>query len=156
MKETFLAGDSSRETVSRQNSFDQSLSGGDSSTNIQGQNVTVNMPHEYSGRKEADNPIPNRHSVPALSGEARQLLIEASSDKAGTVQKREFLGPNSPQLHSNGRSFIEPNEPRTRALWLGALDELIDNDLIDEAGDSGSIYRLTSKGYSVSDHYRNS
>jgi len=87
--------------------------------------------------------------LPSLSSEARELLIQASLDKEGYIFRFESLGGLN--IQTNGREFVEQGSPRSLALWDGALKELIREDLLQDSGQKGEIYRLTGRGYGVAD-----
>ncbi|MGT2502175.1 hypothetical protein ACVOMS_17615 [Bradyrhizobium guangxiense] len=87
--------------------------------------------------------------IPALSDEAKTLLVEASKDNNGTLIYSRFLSGES--LSTNGKEFLENATPRDRARWEGALRDLEMHDLIKDQGYKGEIFELTREGYDVAE-----
>lgn len=90
------------------------------------------------------NPI-----LPALTPEARQLLLEASSDSQGAIMSVQTMDGLSVQ--TNGRSFAEQGNSRSEALWRGAVEELSNAGLVEDRRGKREVYFVTDKGYRVSD-----
>ncbi len=84
--------------------------------------------------------------VPALSREAQTLLKEAVKDPAGKVVR--VLSLNGVVIHTNGKRFVEEGNPRSGAIWEGALQELEQSGLIVDRG-FGEVFHVTRKGYDV-------
>lgn len=82
-----------------------------------------------------------------LSDEAKELLRESCQDSGGCILYNDALG--GARIYTNGRNFLDPYTPRARALWLGAIRELIDAGFVEEQGDG--VFRLTREGYKVGD-----
>jgi hypothetical protein len=90
--------------------------------------------------------------IPAMSEEAKTLLVEASLDRSGQILRLHFIGGIAVQ--TNGKQFVQDNNPRSRAAWEGALEELANLDLVRTLGDKGEIYQLTREGYDVAELLR--
>jgi hypothetical protein len=90
--------------------------------------------------------------IPAMSDEAKTLLVEASLDRSGHILHMRFIGGITVQ--TNGKQFIEDNNPRSRAAWEGALEELENLDLVKTLGHKREIYQLTREGYDVAELLR--
>jgi len=88
-------------------------------------------------------------TIPAMSDEAKALLIEASIDRNGNIIYSRFLSGES--LSTNGKEFLRNATPRDRAKWEGALRELETLSLIKDAGYKGEIFELTREGYDVAE-----
>ena len=86
--------------------------------------------------------------VPSLSREATQLLIEAIAG-GGDVMVIGWLGGSAVQ--ANGKNFVEQSNPRSRAIWEGAVDELVREDLLQAVGHKGEVFRVTRQGYEAAD-----
>jgi hypothetical protein len=86
---------------------------------------------------------------PNLTKEAQELLVEASRDATGQIVLLHYIGGVMLQTHN--RQFIEGNNPRSRALWEGALDELRHADLVKMLGHKGEIFQLTRSGYELAE-----
>jgi hypothetical protein len=97
-----------------------------------------------------DRPNPPEYAerhFPTLSDEALTLLEQAASDRNGVILQREgFAGT---QVSTNGQDFADATDARSRATWLGAIDELITHDLVERT--SNSISRITRAGYELAD-----
>jgi hypothetical protein len=59
-------------------------------------------------------------------------------------------------VSTNNRSFVEPGNSRSRAIWEGAVDELAAKGLIKDIGYKGEIYELTREGYDLAELLSNS
>src|SRR5207249_1987974 len=70
--------------------------------------------------------------IPGLSREAQTLLKEAVQDPSGTVIRLPHIGGLIIQTHEKG--FVEEGNPRSRAIWEGALQELQAAGLIADRG----------------------
>ncbi|MBI2814543.1 MAG: hypothetical protein HYX71_09685 [Opitutae bacterium] len=87
--------------------------------------------------------------VPRLSVEARQLLTEAANSGDGTIMLMKFFG--GVRLNANGKEFITDRSPKTRAIWEGAIEELLREGLIADRGYKGEIFAVTREGYEVAE-----
>ncbi len=107
-------------------------------------------PHraEESGeRAPAEDPL-----VAELTPEARTLLLEASEDRSGTVMKLAFIGGF--HVQTNGKQFVEAGNPRSRAAWEGAIEQLCNLQLLQERGYKGEVFGITADGYRIADVIR--
>lgn len=87
-----------------------------------------------------------------LSQEAKSLLIEGSLDPHGRIM---FVRFNSGfDIQANNKKFNEDNSARTEAKWQNIFEELISNDLIQDVGYKGEIFRLTNNGYNLVDQLK--
>lgn len=89
------------------------------------------------------------HSPASISAEAKHIIQEAAASKDGVVGKIAYIGGASVQV--NGSNLIEPNNPRSRAAWEGALDELVKGGFLEADGQNGKIFRITREGYVAAD-----
>lgn len=89
--------------------------------------------------------------APSLSREAKELLLEAVAG-GGDILVIAWIGGSSVQ--ANGRNFVEPNDPRSRAIWESAVGELDRNGLVQPVGHKGEIFRVTREGYDAADLLR--
>jgi hypothetical protein len=92
---------------------------------------------------------PRQTYVPALSREAKALLVACAADSAGAVLRVTDFGGTT--IQSGGRNFAEENNPRSVATWEGALEELESNGLVSPVGPEREIFRITRKGYELAD-----
>ena len=104
--------------------------------------------HESSD-EELENEQPRRFVVPLLSEDAMSLLKEASLDNSGSILRiRTFGGLD---IQTNGKNLVDSGNPRSEAKWEAALQQLIDNGLVQDLGYKGEIFNLTDYGYQVAD-----
>lgn len=103
------------------------------------------------GETAASTGVSEATGAPSLSREAQELLLEAVAG-GGDILVIAWMGGSTVQ--ANGRNFVEPNDPRSRAIWEGAVDELDRNGLVQPAGNKGEIFRVTREGYDAADLLR--
>jgi hypothetical protein len=84
-----------------------------------------------------------------LSEEEIELIIESSNDPNGSVMKLAYMGGFTVQ--TNGKRMNEDYEPRTRAKWHAAIENLVRKDILEERGYKGEIFNLTLFGYKIAD-----
>lgn len=87
-----------------------------------------------------------------LTSEAKALLLEVAEDKSGTLLKIAFIGGF--RVQTNGKQFVEPGDPRSRATWEGAIEDLCRLDLLKERGYKGELFGITADGYRVANAIR--
>jgi hypothetical protein len=87
--------------------------------------------------------------VPRLSREAQTLLKEAVQDPSGTVIRLPHIGGLIIQTHEKG--FVEEGNPRSRAIWEGALQELQAAGLIADRGYKNEVFGVTREGYEIAE-----
>jgi hypothetical protein len=102
------------------------------------------------GLTEVEDPVARVEPPLAqrLTQEAQELLI-AACDNGGDIMYIRYLGGT--QFQTGQRQFVTGTDPRSLALWKGALDELIGFGLVEPVGIRGEIFRVTREGWSVSD-----
>ena len=89
--------------------------------------------------------------APSLTREAQELLLAAVVG-GGDILVIAWMGGSTVQ--ANSRNFVEPNDPRSRAIWEGAVDELDRNGLVQPVGHKREIFRVTREGYDAADLLR--
>lgn len=87
-------------------------------------------------------------SAPSLSKEAAELLLAAVAGD-GTVLVAAWLGGSTVQ--ANETNFVEQGNPRSRAVWEGAVQELVDRVFLQPVGDKGEVFQVTRQGYEAAD-----
>ena len=92
------------------------------------------------------SPVSSVPDVPALSHEAQNLLEEAVQDARGRLVR--ILSLDGIAIHTNEKRLTEKGNPRSGAMWEGALQELNQSGLIIDRG-SGEVFHVTRKGYDV-------
>jgi len=104
---------------------------------------------DVSPFQEAIHTTDKNEMRPELTKEAEKLLIETAKDASGRILKiRTFDGLS---IETNGINFVEQLNPRSEAIWEGALQELCDNGLIRDQGYKGEIFAITREGYELAD-----
>ena len=124
--------------------------------------IIFNNPY-FSTSKDADNTDFNvshasvfpkeRSPVTDLSDEAQRLLVETSEDNDGKVGIL-VMGGGDFRIQTNQKQFVERGNPRSRAMWEGAIKELCLLDLLEVKGYKGETFKITSKGYKVADEIK--
>lgn len=84
-----------------------------------------------------------------ISAAAVELLIEGSKEPEGKIWRFK-LAAGVTRIFTNKREFVEMGNPRSRALWESALDELVRANLI-KYGEQ--FLPLTASGYAVADQF---
>jgi hypothetical protein len=87
-----------------------------------------------------------------LSHEAEQLLREAIEDPHGTVLSLDTLGGS--HVQTNEKDFVVANDPRSEALWKGAVEELVDQGFLKQRDVDGEVFTVTNHGYRAGDQIR--
>jgi hypothetical protein len=117
--------------------------------------TTLNSHPYFAGSKKtevgSDFPelVARKSARPSLTKEAQELLIEASRDASGQIVVIHYIGGVMLQTHN--RQFVEQNNPRSRAVWEGAVEELQRAGLVKMLGDKGEIFQLTRSGYELAE-----
>ena len=78
-----------------------------------------------------------------LSKEAEELLTEVAKDRFGIILTTKSYSGIS--IQTNSKNFIEEGNARSMAKYKNALDELIDNNLVDY--ESETHYSIKEAGY---------
>jgi len=86
---------------------------------------------------------------PVLSDAAITLLKEISTDPRGQIFYLRYMGGTS--ISSNGKQFCATKEPREIAKWRGAIESLLNENLIKRTGSKDEIYTMTDMGYNLAD-----
>jgi hypothetical protein len=87
--------------------------------------------------------------IPTLAREAQVLLKAAIQDPAGVILYLKRLMDTVIQI--SGKNFIERQEPRVVALWEEAMKELEAKRLIEAAGPTRDVFKVTAEGFRVAD-----
>lgn len=87
--------------------------------------------------------------LPPLSREAQILLKEASRDPNGHVIRLQHFGGLTVQ--SNGKEFMQGNDPRQLAAWEGAIEELENMGLIKDSGYKREVFGITREGFQIAE-----
>lgn len=108
---------------------------------------------EHAAATEEESITTNQDATaPSLSDAAKRLLLEVSQDRGGHVMMMQCLGGMS--VDTNGKNLIEQGNPRSEAMWEGAIQELLDHALLQEQGSKGEVFKITIEGYRVADLLR--
>ena len=87
--------------------------------------------------------------IPNLSREAQALLKEASHDPNGIIFRLSTFG--GPHIQTNEKKFGGEGDPRTRAIWEGALEELENERLIIDKNYKKEVFGVTRRGYEIAE-----
>ena len=90
-----------------------------------------------------------KKSPTALSPEAAQILKVASKDPSGRIMVLRLRA--GLMIQTNGVSFTKQGDPRSEALWLGAISELEIQVYVEARGQKREVFAVTSLGYQVAD-----
>lgn len=85
----------------------------------------------------------------SLSLEAKILLKLASQDPSAEIEYLKVGG--GPYIQTRGRPINKVNNPRSRAIWEGALRQLVESGLVEDRSGKGEIFGLTSAGFEMAD-----
>lgn len=91
--------------------------------------------------------------IKRLTLDSKLLLVYAASED-GRIIKMNMLGSPT-QISTAGKQFMADNSQRESARWVEALDNLLENGLIKDAGSKGEVFILTGSGYKKSDKIMN-
>jgi hypothetical protein len=92
---------------------------------------------------------------PALSKEAKALLLGASEDPAGMVLFERYGA--GVDLHTNDVSYLtDKGDHELMATWEAALQELVQAGLFAARGDRGEIFEITKAGYDAAKREKDS
>jgi len=106
----------------------------------------MNLPPSGNLNNLSEMSAPN---IPKLSREAQTLLKEASRDPSGVILHLSTFGGTS--LSTNGQSYGAHGDPRNRAIWEGALEELENEKLIIDKGYKREVFEVTRKGFEIAE-----
>jgi hypothetical protein len=85
----------------------------------------------------------------SLSEDAKSLLVTAKNADGRILYIRHTGGAN---LQTGNVEFIvPPGGPREEARWKAALQELLEQRLIEQLGTRGETFRVTKMGYDLAD-----
>jgi len=110
--------------------------------------------HRFAPKKNGadhdveDDAEPITPRIPALSEQAKRLLVEAAEDRRGVVfklRRRSGLG-----IHTNGKNLAE-DSPRETARWERAIQELLDTGLLQSRGQKNEVFAVTDQGYRIAE-----
>ena len=111
------------------------------------QTINSNYKVDESSSENIQTPLAS-FSV-KLSDEAAELLAEAAKDRGGRIMVIRHMGGTLVQ--TNGKSFSSEGDPRSEALWEGAVAELEAEMLVEARGHKREVFAVTSRGYQVAD-----
>ena len=80
-----------------------------------------------------------------LSKEATTLLLEAANDRMGMIT----ISGTSEGLSivTRGKEFCESDNPRSEAAWIGALNALVYEGLVEDRAGKGKAFSVTDRGF---------
>ena len=80
-----------------------------------------------------------------LSEDAVILLDEAGKDRSRAIMKVRTAG--GLRVITNGKDFVEPNNPRSEAKWENAVRELVGMGLIEDVKGLDKVFEVTHVGF---------
>ena len=94
-------------------------------------------------------PITSEH--PQLSAEARKLLTEAVKSSARAIMKANAAGGLI--IQANGQNLCKRGDPRSEAIWEGALKDLIAIGFVEDKKGKGEVFVVTLEGFQAADKF---
>jgi hypothetical protein len=88
-------------------------------------------------------------ALPDLNPKEIELVVLAARDKSGQICHRTAIGHE--QLFIGDHTFLDSDNPRSRAEWIGAVENLVSLGLLEVVAQKGEFYRLTDSGYAAAD-----
>ena len=98
---------------------------------------------------EPNAPVRELPQAAKLSKEAAFLLKECVANPSGQVLHLSHL--NGYVLQVRGKNLIEDNNERSRATWIGALEDLEKNGLVAPTGPKRNIFKIMKEGFDAAD-----
>lgn len=83
-----------------------------------------------------------------LSSEARTLLKHASQAEGTVIFTSTSSGRNT---QVGGEALNQPHNARSEAMWMQAIEDLVEMGLLADRGHKGEVFELTGKGFQVAD-----
>lgn len=96
-------------------------------------------------------PITPEH--PRLSEEAKQLLIEATKSSMANILRVGAMGGLI--IQANGKNLCERGNPRSEAIWEGALKDLIIMGFVEDQKGKGEVFVVTREGFQAANDIGN-
>jgi len=87
--------------------------------------------------------------LPDLNPKVIELVVLAARDKSGQICRLREIGHE--QLIVGKQMLLDSDSPRSRAEWMGAIDNLVSLGLLEAVGQNGECYQLTDSGYGAAD-----
>ena len=117
--------------------------------------LTLKIIHNFKLSLETEaaiREIARQDSVPPLSREAKQLLLEGSADPNGTVMCFHVM--EGLIVMANNKNFAEPGNARLEAMWAAAVQQLEDLKLMQPLSPERQVFSITHEGFKVADRLR--
>lgn len=111
--------------------------------------LTRTLAEHFGSPADVPSPLPVPAPTAVLSREAQSLLRAAAEDPNGQILVLRVIG--GPFIQVRGRRFNEPKDPRSKALWEGAIEELQRLGLVKDRGYKREVFGLTKEGYAAAD-----
>ena len=92
-------------------------------------------------------------NIPQLNKDEKYLLLEASLDQTGEIMKT--TDSDGISFDTNGKHINKDSSPQESARWEWALKTLIDNELVEEQGYEGFLFKVTHNGYKIAERIKN-
>lgn len=92
---------------------------------------------------------PEEPDAPDLSREEAHLLKEAAKDPRGTVTMTKNM--HAFEISAHGMQLVDGGNPRVEATYRTAIKNLVSRGLLEERGDKGEAFALTSEGWPLAE-----
>jgi len=87
--------------------------------------------------------------LPDLNPKEIELIVVVARDKSGQIRRPKEIGRE--QLFVGNRGLLDSDNARSRAEWIGAIENLVSCGFLEVVGQEGECYQLTDSGYSAAD-----
>ena len=87
-----------------------------------------------------------------LSPEAHNMILEMSKDDHGLLLYVQTFDGTS--FQTRGQNLCPDQSPETVAKWKAALDSLIGEDFVEQRGQKGEVFALTSLGFEIANRLK--
>ncbi|MEF8812054.1 MAG: hypothetical protein V5A47_14095 [Bacteroidales bacterium] len=84
-----------------------------------------------------------------ISGEAKQLLINAAQDPSGIIIY--CVTAEGTRISTNNKDFSEPGNPESELVWYNALEELTAHCFVNYGDIKSQVYKMTREGFEYVD-----
>ncbi len=87
-----------------------------------------------------------------LSDDAKEVLLAAAEEDNKRILSILTMGGAT--FQAGNKTFCAEGTTREASRWESALNELLENKLVEECGDKGQVFKVTHLGYQFADNLR--
>ena len=84
-----------------------------------------------------------------ISEDARELLVEATKDRNGSILVVRKMGGT--KIQANGRQFVETGNRRSEARWEQSIRDIFEQGFIQDPTGKGQVFKVTDTGFQAAD-----